>query len=132
MDLNKIIKIVAIIVILIIAGSVFYYYLFFLPNQQKLGEERARKEKLLGYRIKFQEECDRKYDEVYENWKQSMQTNPDLTGFFLEQREKMCKEKVDWFDIDSYIFCQNGNDYGHTRDTYVPACIEWKMKQIDI
>jgi hypothetical protein len=133
MYLNKILKIVIIIAILIATGSISYHYLIFLPNQQKIKEEQTKEEKLLSYRIKFQEECDKKYDELYEKWKK------DMEGFSLSAiesldkiREESCKGKNYYFNIDNIFLCSDGKSFLHTRDTYVPACIEWKMKQINL
>jgi len=130
MDLNKLLKIVIIVAILIISFSVFYRYVIYLPKQQILKEQKEKEEKLTSYRIKYQEECEKNYEDLYEAWKN--QDFGDMAGFVLEQRDKMCKERVNWFDIDSFIYCSDGNDYGHTRDSYVPACINWKMKQINL
>jgi len=128
MDLNKILKLVIIIAILIIAVSAFYYYVIHLPQlekkQQKQAEEKKKQEQLLSYKLEFQKECDKKYDEIEKEFKERL-----FVGLFSEE---MCKEKIDWFDIDSFVFCKDGTDYEHTRETYIPACIDWKMEQVGI
>lgn len=151
MDLNKILKIVVIIAILIVAGSVLYHYVIYLPNKAELqrqdqlrkGEQaeqeqlekeiREREEKLESYKIKFQEDCDKKFDELHAQWENDLKIHaPWAVQMVLDTKTESCKTFPEFFKIDDNFYCSGGKLYEHIRSTYVPKCIEYKMQQMNL
>lgn len=132
--INIILKIVIIVAILIIAGSVFYHYVIYFPKQQELKEllrvEQARQEKIDNYKVSFQADCEKKYDELWDKMDE-IGVSSALIELLKNEAEERCK-RGDYFDIDSVWFCSNGISYVHSRDSFTPACINWKMRQINL
>ena len=121
MNVNKSIKIVIIIAILIIINS---YYQSLISTQQ-----RQQEDKFLSYKIKFQEDCDEKYDKVKEETQEKEKENQQK----LVMMEKLvCKLNPQEFNIDSLFYCDRGLPYVNSRDRYISYCIEWKTKQIGL
>jgi hypothetical protein len=139
-------KILIVISILIITLSIFYYYVIFLPKNQTLKLQQEQKIRLLDYKIKFQKECEENYNKLQKKYEDDLNLfSKELKGLDLESvtqgmkqyinlLEKgwanYCKEFNYKFDMDNYIFCKNNIYYKHTFESYVPACIQYKIKQL--
>jgi len=133
MDLNKILKIIVAIAILIIAVSVSYYFAIFLPQQKRVelelqSSEKRYQEQLIAYKREFAKECEIKYEHILNEMGSFY---PTLIDMLKNSAEAKCKES-DYFDIDSLWFCSNKVSYAHTRESFVPLCINWKLKQIGL
>jgi len=109
-----------IMAVLIIALSVFYYYVIFLPKQHK-------KEILLNYKAKFQKECENNYYKLSQEYSEDIKTDRLIT---IRVMEMLCNEIDYKFSPEMYFYCLHGKPFVHTIESYVPLCVDYKIKQI--
>ncbi|MDO8617505.1 MAG: hypothetical protein Q7N87_01265 [Candidatus Uhrbacteria bacterium] len=94
-------------------------------TEKQAAAQRLRNE-LLKIQAGFIVACTSKYETV----RQDLLSTPSAIIIRMKEfADKRC-EGGDYFDPNSYWFCENGKPYGHDEESYVSRCVSRRMLQL--